>query len=144
MGLIQITRHISIDENEIEEQFIRSSGPGGQNVNKVATAVQIKFNIDASNTLPESVKKRLKEQAGNQINQDGYLIIRSEKHRTQARNRQEALNKLKLLIEKSAKKEKRRIRTQPTRESILKRLRQKKRISEKKKNRTIPGDHLEN
>ncbi len=77
MGLIQITRHISIDENEIEEQFIRSSGPGGQNVNKVATAVQIKFNIDASNTLPESVKKRLKEQAGNQINQDGYLIIRS-------------------------------------------------------------------
>ncbi|MBN1155001.1 aminoacyl-tRNA hydrolase [candidate division KSB1 bacterium] len=141
MGAIEITRYISIDESEIDEQFMRSSGPGGQNVNKVATAVQIRFNIDASKNLPEYVKQQLKEHAGNRINQDGYLVIRSEKHRTQAKNRQEALSKLILLIEKASRKKKKRIKTKPSRESILRRLRNKKRISDKKKNRAYVPDH---
>jgi len=142
MGIIRITNHIFIDENEIEEQFIRSSGPGGQHVNKVATAVQIKFNIDESENLPDYVKKQLKEQAANRINKDGEIVIYSQVHRSQAKNRDEALNKLILLIEKASRKKRRRIRTKPTRESVQRRLRNKRRISEKKKNRSYkPENH---
>jgi len=142
MGIIRITNHIFIDENEIEEQFIRSSGPGGQHVNKVATAVQIKFNIDESENLPGYVKKQLKEQAANRINKDGEIVIYSQVHRSQAKNRDEALNKLILLIEKASRKKRRRIRTKPTRESVQRRLRNKRRISEKKKNRSYkPENH---
>ena len=141
MGIIRITNHIFIDENEIEEQFIRSSGPGGQHVNKVATAVQIKFNIDESENLPGYVKKQLKEQAANRINKDGEIVIYSQVHRSQAKNRDEALNKLILLIEKASRKKRRRIRTKPTRESVQRRLRNKRRISEKKKNRSYKPEN---
>ena len=88
--MIYITDEISISENELKEDFVRASGPGGQNVNKVATAVQLRFNVNTSPILPEDVKRRLKKLAGKKMTDDGILIINSQEYRTQNRNREEA------------------------------------------------------
>lgn len=130
--MIYITKNIWIDENEIQEDFIRASGPGGQNVNKVSTAVQLRFNVKNSPSLPMYVKKRLMEIAGHRLTGDGVLIIDARRYRRQELNRQDALNRLKEWIRKAAQKPKKRIKTRPTLESKRRRLDAKRHHSEKK------------
>jgi ribosome-associated protein len=119
--MIQITNFISIDENDIAETFIRASGPGGQNVNKVFTAVELRFDVAGAN-LPEDLKHRLKAIAGRQLTLDGVLIVRSQEHRTQERNRSTALDKLIQLLRKASVRPIRRIATRPTKASKTRRL----------------------
>ena len=125
--MIQITRKISIDEREIHLEFIRASGPGGQNVNKVATAVQIRFDVNNSPSLSDEVRKRLVRLAGKRITGDGVLIINAQRFRTQERNRQDATDRLVELIRKAAEKPKPRRYTGPTPASKKRRLESKRR-----------------
>lgn len=120
--MIQITRTISIDENEIQCDFIRASGPGGQNVNKVATAAQIRFNVRNCPSLPEDVRERLVRIAGKRISGDGTLVMDARRFRTQERNRQDAIDRLVELILKAAERPKRRRQTVPTLASKRRRL----------------------
>ena len=92
--MIQITNDIAIDEREIEESFVRASGPGGQNVNKLSTAVQLRFDVRRSPSLPEDVRARVERLAGRRLTQEGVLIITAQRHRTQERNRKDALERL--------------------------------------------------
>jgi ribosome-associated protein len=112
--MIHITDTIAIDESEIKMTFIHSSGPGGQNVNKVATAVQLRFDAGNSPSLPNGIRKRLVHLAGKRITEDGILIITSQRFRKQERNRQDALDRLCTLIRRAAIKPKPRRRTSPT------------------------------
>ena len=130
--MIQITPAFAIDENELQFVFIRSSGPGGQNVNKVATAVQLRFDVSTS-SLPEEVKARLRHVAGNRITTEGELLIEAKKYRTQEQNREDALNRLVDLLQRAFQKPKRRTKTRPTAASREKRLKQKKVRGEVKK-----------
>jgi ribosome-associated protein len=133
--MIYITRNIRIDEGEIQQEFIRSSGPGGQNVNKVATAVQLRFNVANSPSLPDDVRIRLIRLAGRRINEDGILIIDAHRFRTQERNRNDAIGRLVGLIRKAAEKPKPRLKTRPTLTSKRRRLQAKRRHSEIKRMR---------
>src|SRR4051794_26489037 len=112
--MISITRSIAIDENEIEESFIRSSGPGGQNVNKLATAVQIRFDVRRSPSLPPDVRERLERLAGRRLTREGILVITAQRHRTQPLNRQDALDRLIELIRAAAVRPIVRRATKPT------------------------------
>src|SRR5712671_4866669 len=98
-AMIRITDHIAIDEGELSESFIRSSGPGGQNVNKLATAVQLRFDVRHSPSLPGDVRTRLERLAGRRLTREGVLVITAQRHRTQERNRQDALERLIALIQ---------------------------------------------
>ena len=133
--MIKITDSIYINESELKESFIRSSGPGGQHVNKVATAVQLRFNAKTSGNISKEVYNRLRTIAGSKLTEDGNLIIVSQVHRSQIQNRQVALDKLISLLHQAAKKPKRRKKTRPSRASVEKRLRNKRLQSEKKKSR---------
>jgi len=124
--MIYITDKISISKNELQEEFVRASGPGGQNVNKVATAVQLRFDVINSQNLPEDVKMRLIKIAGNKMTDGGVLMIDSREYRTQNRNREEALNRLVELIKIATVKPKKRKKTRPPRASKEKRLQIKK------------------
>jgi ribosome-associated protein len=130
--MIYITDEISISEAEIKEEFIRASGPGGQNVNKVATAVKLRYDVENSQSLSEDIKNRLRKLAGKKITDEGILIIDSRKFRTQIRNREEALKRLVSLIKKAVEKPKRRIKTNLPQVQREKRLRAKKQRSELK------------
>jgi ribosome-associated protein len=123
--MIDITATISIDEREIDERFVRASGPGGQNVNKVATAVELRFDVRGS-SLPQSVKDRLTALAGSRMTSDGVLLIDSREHRTQKQNREEARARLVLLLRAAAVKPKRRRPTRPKPAAREKRLVEKK------------------
>jgi len=120
--MIHISEQIAINEDEICEEFICSSGPGGQNVNKVATAVQLRFNVTESVSLPDAVRQRLICLAGKQITQDGVLIIHAQRFRTQDGNRQDAMQRLIHLIQKATEKPKIRYKTKPTLASKMRRL----------------------
>jgi ribosome-associated protein len=130
--MLEITPALKIDERELQLEFVRSSGPGGQNVNKVATAVQLRFEVRAS-SLPEEVKNRLISIAGKRITNEGILVIEARKFRTQEQNRDDAIQRFVELIRKAAVKPKLRRRTKPTQASKEKRLRAKKERGEIKK-----------
>jgi ribosome-associated protein len=130
--MIYVTPDISIDESEIQENFIRASGPGGQNVNKVATAVQIRFHVGTSPSLPDDVRRRLIRLAGRRVTEDGLLIIHAHRFRTQKQNRKDAMDRLISLIRKASKKPRPRRKTKPTRASIRRRLDTKRRHSKTK------------
>jgi len=124
--MIRVTGQISIDEREIEESFVRSSGPGGQNVNKLATAVQLRFDIRNSPSLPADVRDRLQRLAGARLTRDGVLVIIAQRHRTQFRNRQDALDRLIDLIRRAAIAPRPRRPTKPSRASRERRVEAKK------------------
>ena len=134
-SMIKITDSIYINESEVKESFIRSSGPGGQHVNKVATAVQLRFNAKISGNISAKVYKRLRAIAGSKLTEDGNLIIVSRERRSQSQNRRVALDKLISLLQQAAKKPKHRTPTRPSQASVEKRLRNKRLQSEKKKSR---------
>jgi ribosome-associated protein len=127
--MIRITDEIAIDEAEIEERFIRASGPGGQNVNKVATAVQLRFDARGSRGLPNDVAIRLMRLAGSRLTKDGVLVITAQRHRTQERNREDALARLVELIRKAAVPPTPRVKTRPTAAARARRLQTKRRRS---------------
>jgi ribosome-associated protein len=135
---MQVTDDINIDNSELDFRFIRASGPGGQHVNKSATAVQLRFNVVNSHSLPARVRRRLIKQAGNQITKDGVLIIEAAQHRSQHQNREEAINRLKRMIRRAAKEPKTRRETRPPQWSKRARLDNKRRRSEKKQLRESP------
>ena len=123
--MLRITDAIVIEDRELDERFVRASGPGGQNVNKVSTAVELRFDVGAS-ALPLAMKQRLTTLAGSRLTADGVLLIDSREHRTQARNREAARERLVALIAQAAKKPRRRKKTKPRPGSREKRLESKK------------------
>jgi ribosome-associated protein len=125
--MIRVTDHIALDESELVESFIRSSGPGGQNVNKLSTAVQLRFDVRGSPSLTDEVRARLERLAGKRLTRDGVLVITAQSHRTQERNRADALDRLLELIRAAAVRPVPRRATKPTKASRVRRLESKKR-----------------
>ena len=130
--MIRLDAGILISDDELHWEFIRSSGPGGQHVNKAATAVQLRFNVTDAPGLPQDVKDRLKRIAGRRVTDEGVLMIRAQRFRSQERNREDALARLLDLVAQAIPKPRRRIRTRPTASSRTARLESKRRMASKK------------
>ena len=139
--MIYATPNIQIPEDELREEFVRASGPGGQNVNKVATAVQLRFDVANSPSLPDDVRERLVRLAGRRVTDDGVLIIDARRYRTQKRNRDDARDRLAALIRRAATKPRKRRKTRPSRASRERRLQAKRQRGETKRHRrSVTGD----
>ncbi len=137
--MIQVTPSIAIDESEIEESFVRGSGPGGQHVNKVSTAVELRFDARRSPSLPNDVAIRLMKLAGSRLTQDGVIVIVAQAQRSQKRNREDALERLLDLVRQAAVRPQTRRATKPTKASKERRLASKDRRSSVKAGRSKPG-----
>ena len=140
MAALRITPRITIEEDELEERFIQASGPGGQNVNKVATAVQLRFDVARSPSLPEDVRRRLMTLAGRRLTQDGVLVLIARSARTQERNRAEVRERLAELIRRASIAPKPRVATRPTLASKHRRLEAKNVRAGVKRNRARPSE----
>jgi ribosome-associated protein len=139
--MIPVTAEIAIDERELEERFVRASGPGGQNVNKLSSAVELRFDVRGSASLPEDVRHRLIRLAGRRLNQEGVLVLQAQRFRTQERNRQDALHRLIELIARAAEPPPPpRKKTRPSRAAREQRLKAKSRRSQIKSMRGRPSD----
>ncbi len=137
--MIQITDTLAIDDRQVEERFVRASGPGGQNVNKVSTAVQLRFDVNAS-SLPDEIKTRLISIAGSRMTTEGVLVIDAREHRTQAQNREAARARLIDFIERATHRPKKRRPTKPGRAAKEKRIESKKRRGDVKAARRAGAD----
>ncbi len=133
--MIEITPTLQIDEREVQFDFVRASGPGGQNVNKVSTAVQLRFNVHGS-SLPEEVKTRLVKVAGKRVTSEGVLVVEAKAFRTQEKNKEDAIARFVALVRRSLERPKPRKKTRPTQRSIEKRIESKKQRGEIKRMRT--------
>ena len=138
--MIEVTPGIQIDERDIDFQFIRASGPGGQNVNQVASAVQLRFDINGCASLPNPVRNRLIDLAGRRVNADGVLVIDARRFRTQNRNRQDAMERLLALLREAAVPPRPRRPTKPSKGSVRRRLDQKRQRAKTKRTRGRVGD----
>ena len=138
--MLQVTSSLSIPESELSERFIRASGPGGQNVNKVSTAVQLSFDVRRSPSLPEEVRSRLLRLAGRRVGADGVLTIEAQRFRTRERNREDARDRLVDLIRQATHRPKPRIATRPTRGAEERRLEAKRQRAGTKQQRTRRPD----
>lgn len=132
----RVNEHITINDSEMQFDFVRSSGPGGQNVNKVSTACQLRFDVKNSPSLNSYTKSRLKIVAGSRMTKDGVLVIDAREHRTQLKNRSEAVRRLLELVLEASKKPKYRVKTKPTKGSQRRRMDSKKKHGDKKKGRS--------
>ena len=137
--MIRITASVALDPDEIEETFVRAGGPGGQNVNKVSSAVELRFEAARSPHLPPDAKARLRRLAGRRWTDEGAIIIKAEAHRSQARNREAARERLAELVAKALERPKRRVKTRPTLASKRRRLEGKSKRGEVKAMRQAPG-----
>jgi len=141
--MIEVTPAISIREDELQFHFKLASGPGGQNVNKVATAAELRFDVARSPSLPEAVRVRLLALAGSRLTQEGELLITARRFRSQEHNRQDAIDRLVALIRKSTEAPKPRITTKPSRAAKQRRMDEKRRVGVKKQIRRSLGSSRE-
>ena len=139
-AMLQATPTIALRENELAWRFVRASGPGGQNVNKVSSAVQLRFDVRGSESLPEEVRERLLHLARNRINRDGVLVIDARRFRAQERNREDARARLAALVRRAAQAPTPRVATRPTRASKRRRIESKHRRAMLKQTRRSPAD----
>lgn len=133
--MIHVTEHILLDENELEESFIRSSGPGGQHVNKTSSGVQLRFDAAGSPSLPEAVRRRLMDRAGSRLTSEGAIVITATSQRSQKANREEAVERLVQLIRAAATPPRPRKKSRPSRAAKARRLENKRKRSERKATR---------